>query len=483
MRKGTDLRYTTGISINDQKSASNQDNNQDDLFLNLDDGHKIISLAESLGAVAAEVFMVKGSETSFSIENNAVNFSASTSEFGIGIRVLKDKRLGFGYCTNIDSAEKAIKNALSTTKLSKKLNFDFTTKQEVPEIAFIFDKSILELTVEEGLAFTNQLIESSKAVDDQINVTNGGVGYGSGSIGLVNSSGLELAYSGTGVYAGVSTLLKGKTVSTGFEFEQSRINNINLGNIGTRAAELAKAGQNPKTISSGDYTVMFTPHAIAELLEFTVIPGLYGEPAIKGETAYSNKLGQEVTIPEISLIDDGTLENGINTSPVDDEGTPCQRTTLVENGVLKNYLFDTVSALEFDNISTGNAMRAENLGGGRSYKVIPKTRALNFTIEAKTKSYDDLLSELDNALVIHQLLGAHTANQASGDVSVNSPTLFKIEKGEVTHACKQVMISGNMPQFMKQILALGNDFKNMSGGLTPIASRLPSIAIENVKII
>jgi PmbA protein len=172
MRKGVELRYNAIVgSINNPNSASNQINNPGDIFLNLDDGHKVISIAESLGASAAEVFMVKGLETSFSIENNAVNFSASTSEFGIGIRVLKDKRLGFGYCTNIDSAEKAIKNALSTTKLSKKLDFDFTTKKEVSKIESIFDKSILEFSVEEGLGFANKLIEASKAVDDQINVT------------------------------------------------------------------------------------------------------------------------------------------------------------------------------------------------------------------------------------------------------------------------------------------------------------------------
>ena len=455
----------------------------DDIELDLDLGNKVIKLAEKLGADSAEVFMVKGIETDFSIEKDNVNFASSRVEFGMGVRVIKNKRLGFGYCTNDAEVKNAIANALSTTKLAKQLDFEFVSKSNVPELGSIFDRSILELTVEEGLEFSNQLISSCKEVDKRVTVTGGGIGYGGGSLAILTSSGVELQYSGTGINGGVSTLIKDKTISTGYEYDQSRKRDLKPTELGRLAAELAVNGQNPKHVESGDYKVLFTPHALCELLEFTVIPGLYGEGAMKGETVYSNKLGESVANPELSFFDDGILENGINSAPFDDEGTPCRRTTLIEKGVLKNYLYDRVSALEFDENSTGNALRSEGLGGGRSYQVTPKTKALNFTIDGKIKPHDQVISDLDKGIMINELLGAHTANSASGDFSVNSPTLFIIEHGEITSAGKQVMLSGNMPELMNNIIAIGDDFRSVSGGLSPVVSRIPSIVIENIKVI
>ena len=457
----------------------------EDIYLDLDIGHKVLKLAEKLGAAEAEVFMIKAAATDFSIEKNSVKFASSSTEFGMGIRVIIDKRLGFGFCTDLPHAEQSIKNALCTAKLGKELEFGFISESEHREISSIFDKTVLELTVADGLDRTHELISACIEIDNRIIIPGGGVGYGGGSVALLTSNNIELEYKGTGIYGGVSTILKDKTTSTGFDSDHSRRNDLDYSTIGKHAAKLALDGQNPKTVDSGEYPIIFTPEAISELLEFTVLPGLYGEQAMKGETFYSNRLGEQVAPENISLIDDGTLEKGINTAPIDDEGTPTQSTILVENGILKKYLFDRLSALEFNEISTGNANRAEGFGGGRSYKTTPKTKVQNFTIKSKsdTKPVETLISEIKNGLVIHELLGAHTANSASGDFSVNSPTLFKITNGELSAAGKQVMVSGNMGRLLERIRAIGNDYKNMGGGLTPVAFRIPSILIDDVKII
>ncbi len=459
----------------------------EEILIDLDLAHKVIKLAEGSGAAEVEVFMIKGTDTGFSIENNVVTFASSGTEFGMGIRVIKDKRLGFGYCTNLDGAKNAVKNALNFTKLAKQTEFSFVDKSNYSKINSIFDPSILELTIDEGLELTKQLIDSGLEEDPRVIVTGGGVGFGGGTVGLATSFGVEQEYSVTEIQCGVATLIKDKSISTGFEYESSRKNDLDLTKVGKTAADLAIKGQNPQKIEPGKYDIMLMPHAMAQLLEFTVIPALYGEPALKGESVYSNKLGENVANPDISLIDDGTMENGINTAPIDDEGTPSKRTVLIENGILKTFLFDRQSALEFDQTSTGNAVRAESLGSGRSYKTVPKTKALNITVEgrhgAKPRSPNTVMAELENGLMICDLLGAHTSNPASGDFSVNSPTLFKISGGDVARAGQQVMISGNMPELMKHIIALGNDFKDVGGGLTPIAQRIPSMVIEDVRII
>jgi PmbA protein len=440
----------------------------ENIDLDLDIGRKIIKLAESLGAAETEVFMIKMRGTDFSIEKNIVNFASSSTEFGMGVRVIKDKRLGFGYCTEIANAEKAISNAINTTKLRSPQDLEFISKAPTQEIPSTFDRNILELSIEDGLEYTKRLISGCKEMDPRIIITGGGVGYGGGSIGLVTSTGVEIEHRSTGIAGGVSTILKDKSVSTGFEYAHSRQNDIDYAKLGKTATELALSGQNPTQVEPGDYKVMFTPEAISELIEFTIIPALYGEQAKKGETFYSNKIGEQVAAEFMNICDDGTLENGINTAPWDDEGEETKTTVLVEDGCLKGYLFDRSSAAEFNEKSTGNAMRTSGMSGGRSYKAEPKTKVQNFTITSPGKPRDDLISEVENGLIIYELLGAHTANQASGNFSVNSPMLFKIKDGAIESAGKQVMISGNMNQMMNKIVALGSDFKNMSGGLSPV---------------
>ena len=457
--------------------------NQENIELDLDIAHKIIKLAESLGAAETEVFMIKMRATDFSIEKNIINFASSAMEFGMGIRVIKDKRLGFGYCTDISNAEKAISDAISTTKLRNPQELKFISKAPTKRISSIFDQSILDLSIEDGLDYANRLISSCKETDSRVIITGGGVGYGGGSIGLVTSTGVEIEHSSTGIVGGVSTILKDKSVSTGFEYAHSRRNDIDYANIGKTATELAISGQNPKPVEPGEYKVMFTPEAISELIEFTIIPALYGEQAKKDETFYSNKLGEQVAAEFLNICDDGTLANGINSAPWDDEGEETRATVLIEDGCLKSYLFDRSSAAEFDEKSTGNAMRTSGMSGGRSYKAEPKTKVHNFTITSPGKPRDELISEVGDGLLIYELLGAHTANQTSGTFSVNSPMLFKIKDGAIECAGKQVMISGNMNKMMERIIALGNDYKNISGGLSPVAFRIPSIVFDDVKII
>ena len=457
-----------------------------DIAPELDEAKKFIDLALKQGADEAEIFLIKSGGTSFSIEKNAVGFASSGIDFGIGIRVLKDKRVGFSYCSKFELVEGALKQALANSKLGKPTNLSFpsTSLAKIPRIENIHDSKILELTPEEGLDKVTELIESVKAVHSDINVAGGGVGYGEDRFAIVNSNGLEVQDQGTGIYGGVSTVLQTESgAATGFEVMLSRIYNFEYDQIGRKGAELAVNSQHPKKIDSGEMDVVFTPYALISLIEFTVIPALYGEPAQKGESVYSGKLGEQITLPDLTLVENGALENGINSAAVDDEGVPSRRVELVKNGVLQNYLYDLTTASEFGTESTSNAVRVERLGSSTSYKVPPSTKSRNFIMESNNyQAYDDLIQEVKSGILVYDLMGAHTANPASGDFSVNSTILFKLENGEVAYPCKQVMISGNMPEYLKQITALGDDFKNLSGGMTSIGVRIPSVKFENVKV-
>jgi PmbA protein len=452
----------------------------------IDEAKKAIDVALKLGADEAEIFLIKSGGTSFSIEKNAVGFASSGLDFGLGIRVLKSRKPGFSYCSKFEQAEAAIKQALAISKLGKSTDLSFTPSPSgtLPTIENTYDAKIPQLTPEEGLEKVTELIDSAKEVHPDINVAGGGVGYGVDRFAILNSNGLEVQDKGTGIFGGVSTVLQtAYGAATGFEVMESRVYDFDYSLIGRKGAELAVQSQNPKKLESGEMDVIFTPHAFLSLIEFTVIPSLYGEPARKGESVYSGKLGEQIAESSLSFIENGALANGLNSAVVDDEGVPSQRLELVKEGVLQSYLYDLTTATDFETESTSNAVRVERLGSSTSYKVPPGTKSRNFIIESKSyQAYDDLIKEVKNGLLVYDVMGAHTANPASGDFSVNSTILFKLEHGEVVHPCKQAMISGNMPEYLKHITGLGDDFKDISGGMTSVSVRIPSVRVGDVKV-
>jgi PmbA protein len=448
----------------------------------LDSAKKIVKQAQKLGANEAEVFIIKSEGKGFSIEKNSISSISGGLEKGMGIRVILDKKIGFAYCTDEGKAQEAIKQALSLSKLGKESEFTFLESGNIKSIEGIYDEKIKNYTAEEALDGTTQLIESALEVDSDMVVTRGGLGYGSESFVIANSNGLEAEDSGTEISASISTVLRKEDMSSGFESSISRILKMDFSQIGKSAADLAKKGQNARKIQGKEMTAILKPEALSSLLEFISAPALYGEAVHKGESVYSDKVGEVVANENITITDDGSLAGGLNSAVVDDEGFPSQRNILIENGILKGFLHSQSSALEFGEQNTGNAMRTERLASSRNYKSPPVVRTRNMILEGEKTKLDALISDVDEGVLVYDILGAHTSNPVSGDFSVNSSTLFKIEKGGISYPVKSAMLGGNFHECLKNITAVGDDYKFISGGLTPVSFYIPTISIEGIRV-
>jgi PmbA protein len=444
--------------------------------------NKIVNLAINSGAAEAEVFIIKSEGFGFSIEKNSVSSLSGGVEKGIGIRIIKDKKIGFAYCTSEDKAEDSVKKALSLSRLGKELDYTFPEPKNTQKIENIYDDRIINFNSEEALKGTMKLIEAAHDVDSDIVVSRGGIGYSNETFAIANSKGLEVIDSGTEIAAGVGTVLKKKSMSTGFDDFSSRILDIDFSQIGKNAAELAKKGQDAKKIEGKEMTVLFTPHAVSNLFEYITAPALYGEAVHKGESIYSDKAGENVASENISIIDDGTLSGGLNSAMVDDEGVPSKRNVLMKNGVLEGFLYDQSNALEFEAESTGNAMRTDRLSTSRNYRSPPVVKGRNIVVEGKAKKIETMISEVDEGVLVHDIMGAHTSNPVSGDFSVNSSILFKIEKGEIVYPVISAMLGGNFHECLKHVNDIGDDYKLVSGSLTPVSFFIPTISFEGIRV-
>jgi len=435
-------------------------------------GEKAVRLALSRGADESESFLARGVSTSVDIEGGRISYPMRSSASGISVRVLKAGRFGFAYCTHPDMLERTVEQALDISRLGKALPIHFPDRAPLPSPTGIFDECIVPLTPEDGFRLSTEIISEARRVDRGIQVTGGGVDFGFSEAGLVNSNGVAFSEKGTAISAGASVSLKGRTTCTGFDHSSARTLSIDFPALGRNAARLACASRNPVAADTGPCPVLLTPEAAAELLGPIILPALDGESAGRGESVYAGKVGQQVLDARLSLTDDGLLGGGLGTSACDDEGVPSGRNVLVDRGVLKGFLYDLYTAAEFGAKTTGNGARG-------SYRSPPSVSERNLVVGGGLEDRDALVAGIDRGILVHEVLGAHTANRASGDFSVNAPLLFRIRKGAIERPLRPVMLSGNLPELLLNI-GLGNDQKMLASGAGSIVTG--SVRLDNVMV-
>ena len=152
---------------------------------------------------------------------------------------------------------------------------------------------------------------------------------------------------------------------------------------------------------------------------------------------------------------------------------PCQKTLVIEKGVLKNFLYDNYTANKAGVESTGNASR----GGVASYASTPVLEASNFMFKKGNRTPEELVGEVEEGLIVYGVQGAHSSNPESGEFSVVATPAWKIEGGEVAYAVRDVMLAGVFFDVLRNISALGNNVRKR-GQLVA-----PWIRVENVKAV
>lgn len=187
-----------------------------------------------------------------------------------------------------------------------------------------------------------------------------------------------------------------------------------------------------------DMDIVLDYHAAAGLLG-TFVSAVNADNVQRGRSMLADKMEQKVLSSNISIFDDGTLESGLNSSRCDGEGTASEKTTLVENGVLKGFIYDLYTANKGQTKSTGNGSRS-------SFTETPSVGVSNIVVDFNNERD---LSELKDAILVTDVLGAHTANPISGDFSVEANNAFIIKDGEITAPVKKAMLSGNIFELLK----------------------------------
>lgn len=446
--------------------------------------YQMLSLAENVmksalqkGAVEAEAYVYEGQATNVGIERGQIAKTNTIIDRGLGVRVTVNKAAGFAY-TNIIEAQNAIEDtilgALSAAKASKP-DPDWEglpEKKTYVAADKIYDPRILELHSEGLVDIASSMIDAAVSVDKRVFPIEGGAGAAYLSSAIANSNGVIGFEKGTLMECSVATVAKeGNTVTpVCFEFNAGRDHKVDPEWIGKEAARLAVASLKTKRIKTETTKLILTQFALQELLYFTLINAVKADNIQRNQSPFQGKIGEIVASENITIHDDGLLPGGLRTWAFDGEGNPQQKTTLIEKGVLRNFLYDNYTAKKEGKQSTGNASRA-------GYLSTPSIEATNFQILSGNKTPDELLNEVDNGLIIYYLQGAHSSNPISGEFSVVATPAWKISKGKITHATRGVMLAGNIFQVLKNVTETANNLRQL-GQLVA-----PWILVENVRVI
>lgn len=209
------------------------------------------------------------------------------------------------------------------------------------------------------------------------------------------------------------------------------------------ASDLAKKAVSPNLGKKGRYDIVFTPLCFGTLLD----SGMYSLSAFfvdSGISFFRDKMGEKVASELVTVVNDGVLPEGIYTARFDEEGVPTQRTALIEQGVLQNFLHNTSTAVKFETETTGNA--------GLD---IPEPQ--NLLIGEGDYSVDELIQEVKTGLMVTNTWYTRFQNYMTGDFStIPRDAILKIEDGEITGSVKNIRISDNMLRILNSISGLGN---------------------------
>lgn len=416
----------------------------------------------------AEIYFEQSNSTDVEILNSQINNAKDESIKGIGIRVIKDQKQGFAHTTNIDKVYDTAKQAIINSKLN---NIDENLImvegcEKYPKIDGLYDKQLENYDLTDAIEYSNYLIDLTNQTECM--PTGGGIGIAHDTTIIKNTKGVSVTESSTSSFASIEVNVEdGDVVSSAYAFDVSHFNDVNAEELVEEATQLALNSRGGQKTQTRDTPVILDYRATRSLLG-VFFSALSSENTQRGRSYFNGKKDSEVTTENFTLIDDGTIPGALGSSISDDEGTPSQKTTLIEEGILKNFVYDAYRANkdEEDVTTTANA--------SRSYNNVPSVGFSNLKLDFKELM---LLEDITNGVLVTNVMGAHTANPITGDFSVEALNAFEIKNGEITTPIKNAMISGNIFEIMKDVKAATKETRQLGSCITP------KLYVNNLRII
>ena len=442
----------------------------------------ILRQALAAGGEFAEIYFEEGHSTQIVAEDGRVEKVLCSADRGASIRVISDFRTAFGY-TNDVTEQSLLELAATVSNGVKGKLFDRSIiisprargveypVARHPESIPLADKVALVAAAEKAAR------QAAPSVRQAMALYRDGVA----AVQTVNSLGefTESRRIGTMFAAQVVAAAEG-AMQTGYEsagacrgfelFAEKSADEIALAAAG-RAVMMLSARRAP----GGRMPVILSSTAGGTMVHEAIGHGLEADLVQNGISVYRGKLGQKVASRVVTVIDDATIPYARGSFPFDSEGVPAQKNVLVENGILKGYMYDRLTAMKDGCSSTGNGRR-------ESYHAKPIVRMTNTLIAPGRTSPDDIIRAVPHGLFVRKM-GGGQVNTVTGDFMFEVAEGYLLENGAIGEPVRGATLTGNGPEVLTGIIMVGSDLGfgigtcGKDGQGVPVADAQPTLLI------
>ena len=420
-------------------------------------------------AEEAEVFMVSSEETSVQFETNRLKHIQSKQSTSLALRIIKEGKIGYATATELGN-QNLVNMAVATAQFGMTAKFELPSLTAYPRVE-VFDSAVASVSLEEMAKLGEELITKVRGHTPEL-ICEAGVTKGTISVRIINSRGGQANYKQSIFSLGIEGQLIRDTDMLFVGDSQSSCHPVlETTPVAEAVLEQLERAKNRASLPTRSLPVAFTPHGVAGALIMPLMSAFNGKTVLEGASPIGNKLGQPVFDEKLSLWDDPTIPYCPGSRPCDDEGIPSQRTPLIEQGVVASFLYDLQTAALAHTRSTGNGNRGR---GG-----LPAPSPSAFIIAPGNTTFDEMVNDIKEGLVVEQLMGAGQGNILGGDFSGNVLLGYKVENGKIVGRVKDTMVSGNIYQLLKQIAAIGSEAKWVGGFLNTPPLYFPSVSVAS----
>ena len=436
-----------------------------------------------------ELYLEDSKTESIMLDDNKIKSSSYATDLGFGFRAISGEVIAYSHSNEIskDSLKQSSANLKSTLKsISGTYNHSIpkTNKKFYEEINPIEDKDLNSKI--KLLNDVNNYIRSKNSNTKQVTANFSGEQK---SIEIIRSGGETLNDVRPLVRFNVSVMLEkdGRKESGvygigGRQSYDAYLKDDNWKNVCDEALRIASVNLESKPAPAGEMPVVLGPGWPAILIHEAIGHGLEGDFNRKKTSAFHKLMGEKVASEGVTIVDDGTIDNRRGSLTIDDEGTPTEKTVLIENGILKNYMQDRLNARLMKTKSTGSGRR-------ESYKHVVLPRMRNTMMLSGKNTQEEMIASVKKGIFAVSF-GGGQVDITSGKFVFNCTEAYEIVDGKIGSPIKGATLIGDGPSILRKVSMVGDDMMldpgigtcGKAGQGVPVGVAQPSILIDQMTV-
>ena len=436
-----------------------------------------------------ELYLEDTRSESIVLDDNKIKSSSYSSDLGFGFRAVSDEVVAYSYSNEIskDSLKSSAENLQTTLKSA-----NGTYNNEIPKSNKKFYNDINPIeqkSLNSKLEVLNKVNEYLRKKDGAVKQVTANFLGEHKSIEIIRLGGESITDIRPLIRFNVSVMIeKNGRKETGVygiggrQTYDDYLQNNNWKSVCDEAFRIASVNLESKPAPAGEMKVVLGPGWPAILIHEAIGHGLEGDFNRKKTSAFHNLMGQKVASEGVTIVDDGTINNRRGSLSIDDEGTPTERTVLIENGILKNFMQDRLNARLMNTRSTGSGRR-------ENYRHVVLPRMRNTMMLSGKQTQDEMIKSVDKGIFAVSF-GGGQVDITSGKFVFNCTEAYEIVNGKIGSPIKGATLIGDGPSILKEVLMVGNDMKmdpgigtcGKAGQGVPVGVAQPSILIDKMTV-